>query len=239
MTTELETDGHVLWRGVVTRDHREQLLARIADSESSLGTRARRGATYAIRGLLWNGGNLAQLIAEAGIDRLVSDIIGSRAFPVDALLFDKNPEANWMVPGHQDLVMPVAAEVAETGFDGWVTRHGICYVELPTAVLVNLVAARIHLDDSPAENGALAVVSGSHRGGKMRDVDLRGFAPSDYQTCDAAMGDVLLMRPLLVHRSSPSHSPEHRRVLHVVYASKEPGVLVRWRASTDTSRGGN
>lgn len=232
MQSQLETDGHVLLRGVVKIATCERFLACITHSELSAGNRARRGATYAIRGLLWSGSDLAQLLAEAGIDRLVSDALGSRAFPVDALLFDKNPEANWKVPGHQDLVMPVAAEVVEAGFEGWVNRNGICYVELPGAILESMVAARIHLDDSPADNGALAVVSGSHRRGKMRDTDLQAIASSDYRTCDAARGDVLLMRPLLVHRSSPSRSPQHRRVLHVVYAIQEPGERVRWRVQS-------
>jgi len=42
-----------------------------------------------------------------------------------------------------------------------------------------------------------------------------------YIACRAAPGDVLILRPLLLHRSSPSRGEGRRRVLHVVYATKE------------------
>ena len=38
------------------------------------------------------------------------------------------------------------------------------------------------------------------------------------------------MRPLLLHASSPSSSPEHRRVIHLDFASEDlPGGLM-WEA---------
>lgn len=41
----------------------------------------------------------------------------------------------------------------------------------------------------------------------------------------------LLMRPLTLHRSSPSQDPGHRRVLHVVYAARPPNSGLKWRYS--------
>ena len=39
-------------------------------------------------------------------------------------------------------------------------------------------------------------------------------------------GDIVLMRPLLVHASSASNAPMHRRVVHIEYATCElPGDL--------------
>jgi hypothetical protein len=40
--------------------------------------------------------------------------------------------------------------------------------------------------------------------------------------CTADVGDVLILRPLLLHRSSPSQGAGQRRVLHVVYGAQEP-----------------
>ena len=102
-----------------------------------------------------------------------------------------------------------------------------------------MIAARIHLDDSPGDNGALAVIKGTHCRGKLRIADLQKFDRLDYRLCETSAGDVLLMRPLLVHRSSPSSSPVHRRVLHVVYASRQPGCQVRWRNSCGPLDGSN
>ena len=126
--------------------------------------------------------------------------------------------------------MPVDAEVpSEPGFSGWTTKAGTIHAEPPVEVLAGLVALRIHFDDAPADNGALAVVLGSHLGGKLRDADLAALRPDQFVQVEVAAGDVLLIKPLIVHRSSPAVSPSHRRVLHVVYASREPGRELRWK----------
>jgi hypothetical protein len=47
---------------------------------------------------------------------------------------------------------------------------------------------------------------------------------------DLPRGGVLLMRPLLLHASSASQVPRHRRVLHIEWAAQElPGGL-QWCA---------
>ncbi len=154
-------------------------------------------------------------------------MFGSPAFPINVTYFDKNADANWKVPGHQDLMMPVEREVAEPGFSGWNRKLGVVYVEPPAEVLSNLVALRVHLDACSAANGALAVVPESHRRGKLRDADITAIPSDDFTICDAAAGDILLMKPLLVHRSSQGTEPSHRRVLHIVYATEQPGKNLR------------
>jgi hypothetical protein len=52
--------------------------------------------------------------------------------------------------------------------------------------------------------------------GQILEVPLERYVP-----CAAAAGDVLVLRPLLLHRSSRSRGDGQRRVLHVVYATKE------------------
>jgi hypothetical protein len=68
--------------------------------------------------------------------------------------------------------------------------------------------------------------------GKLGDAALAAIEREAYVPCPAGAGDVLLCRPLLVHRSSAAVTPSHRRVLHVVYASGEPGAVVRWRRAS-------
>jgi hypothetical protein len=185
---------------------------------------------YAARNLLWTRPTLAPSLRHLGVDALASEALGAEAFPVNALFFDKPPSANWKVPAHQDLMMPVATEVpTETGFSGWTSKAGVVHVEPPVEVLAALVALRIHFDDATVDNGALAVVPGSHLRGKLRDADLAALRPDEFVACETAAGDVLLIKPLVVHRSSPAVSPSHRRVLHVVYASGEPGRELRWK----------
>ncbi|HXU79900.1 MAG TPA: phytanoyl-CoA dioxygenase family protein, partial [Polyangia bacterium] len=124
-------------------------------------------AAHAARNLLWEQPGLRPALASLGIDALAGEALGRPAAPVNALLLDKTPEANWKVPGHQDLVHPVERQVEEPGFTGWTTKRGVAHVQPPREVLEQLVALRLHLDDSPAVNGALAVVPGSHRGGVL------------------------------------------------------------------------
>lgn len=217
---ELDDRGFAVRPGLIGVAEAGDLLAAAGLSTES---------PYAARNLLWTQPALAPTLRRLGVDALASEALAAEAFPINALFFDKPPAANWKVPAHQDLMMPVAAEVvSEPGFTGWTTKAGVPHVEPPVEVLAALVALRIHLDGATVDNGALAVVPGSHRR-KLRDADLAALSVEQFVACPAAAGDVLLIKPLIVHRSSPAVSPSHRRVLHVVYASAEPGRELRWR----------
>ena len=83
-----------------------------------------------------------------------------------------------------------------------------------------MLTVRLHLDDADEFNGALRVLPGSHRLGRLsseRIQELRS-RQSDF-LCAVSAGDALLMRPLLLHASSRSTSARHRRVLHIEYAA--------------------
>jgi hypothetical protein len=218
---EIEDRGFAVRAGLIDAGGAAELLAAAGLEPDS---------PHAARNLLWTRPALAPALRRLGLDALACEALGAEAFLINALFFDKPPEANWKVPAHQDLMMPVAAEVArEPGFTGWTSKAGVPHVEPPVDVLAALVALRIHFDHATADNGALAVVPGSHLRGKLRDADLAALHPEQFIACEAATGDVLLIKPLVVHRSSPAVSPSHRRVLHVVYASGEPGRELRWK----------
>jgi ectoine hydroxylase-related dioxygenase (phytanoyl-CoA dioxygenase family) len=161
----------------------------------------------------------------SGLSALAAVALGRPAFPVDAIFFDKQPDANWSVPGHQDRLMP--------GWAGSTTpkavRHGIEYFEPPLSTLAALVALRVHFDDADA--GGLEVVPSSHRQGILEAEAIRNIPLTEYRPCAATRGDVLLMRPLLLHRSRRRTARGHRRVLHVVYASGSATDGARWKDS--------
>ncbi|HEX7653525.1 MAG TPA: phytanoyl-CoA dioxygenase family protein [Verrucomicrobiae bacterium] len=146
---------------------------------------------------------------------------GRAIFPVRAIFFDKNPAANWLVPWHQDLAIPVKRQIDTPGFHGWSIKDGICHVHPPAEILAGMVTLRLHLDDCSAANGALRVISGSHLAGKIPSDQVSAWTEAHpAETCEVPQGGALLMRPLLLHASSPSEQPAHRRVLHIEYASQ-------------------
>ena len=160
---------------------------------------------------------------------LLEHLSGQTVFPVRALFFDKTPAANWRVPWHQDLTIAVAQKVECPGFAGWSLKAGIPHVQPPAAILEGMLALRLHLDDCTAENGALRVIPRSHLGGKLLPGAIpRVVATNPEVVCAIPRGGAMVMRPLLLHASSPATHPAHRRVLHIEYATAElPGGL-KW-----------
>lgn len=150
--------------------------------------------------------------------------------PVRAIWFNKSAEANWLVAWHQDLAIAVRERVETPGFEAWSVKEGVPHVQPPAAVLERMLTVRIHLDDADERNGALRVIAGSHRLGRLDGEQIVGLREQLGETlCAAAAGDALLMRPLLLHASGRSTNDRPRRVLHLEYAGQSlPGGL-KWQ----------
>lgn len=120
---------------------------------------------------------------------------------VRALALDKSPEANWFVPWHQDRAA-----------DG---------VDRPVSQLERMVALRVHLDDCDEDNGPLEVIPGSHTRGRLAAADIAVLTGEyDPLLCLAVRGDIVALRPLLVHRSQRARQPAARRVLHLEFVAQ-------------------
>ena len=139
-----------------------------------------------------------------------------------AIWFNKSAEANWLVAWHQDLAIAVRERVDVPGFEAWSVKEGVPHVQPPAEVLQRMLTVRIHLDDADGENGALRVIAGTHRLGRLSAEQIAALRAEREETlCVAAAGDALLMRPLLLHASGRSTSDRPRRVLHLEYAGQE------------------
>lgn len=161
---------------------------------------------------------------------LLQQAAGSAVFPVRSLFFDKNPDANWLVPWHQDLAIAVARQIETTGFNGWSLKAGTVHVHPPAEILAGMITLRLHLDDCDGNNGALKVIAGSHCSGKIPADEMAQWttAAGKQIVCEVKKGDALLMRPLLLHASSPADNPRHRRVLHIEYATHKLPNGLQW-----------
>jgi Phytanoyl-CoA dioxygenase (PhyH) len=165
-------------------------------------------------------------------------ILGPRAFAVRALLFDKTPAANWRVAWHQDLTIPARERRDVPGFGPWSEKGGIPHVQPPAEVLDRMLTVRVHLDTCQATNGPLRVLPGTHRHGKLSAAAIDACrAGTEPVSVLLPAGGLLLMRPLLLHASSPAQLPGHRRVIHLEYAVDPlPGGLQwqeQWRCDPE------
>lgn len=160
---------------------------------------------------------------------VLSALLPPRGVAVQCTYLDKGPDRNWLVAPHQDLAIPVLEQVAHPALGAWSEKEGQHFVQAPEALLEQLLAVRLHLDDCGSGNGPLRVVPGSHRHGRLSapmTQALRAATPE--VPCLLAAGDVLVMRPLLLHASSRALAPGHRRVLHFLFGPESPGYGLEW-----------
>lgn len=207
MNPLLEDAGFSFIAKVVPPAEREHLIV-------SLGLANGAGR----RGVL-NVPAVGQLASSTRLVGLVRSHLPSEPIAVRAIYFDKSPDVNWLVAWHQDLTLAVRRRVEVPGFGRWSTKNGVPHVQPPIELLEKMLTVRLHLDDCDEENGALRVIPGTHRLGRLyvgRIQELRRQHPEF--VCRHCAGDALFMRPLLLHASGRSQSRRHRRVLHIEFA---------------------
>ena len=146
---------------------------------------------------------------------------------VNGTLFDKAGGRNWKVPYHQDITIRVRERRDVSGFGPWWEKAGIPHCWPPAAVVERMLAVRVHLDDCGPENGPLRVVPGSHRAGVLSSADIEAWKEQVPEVaCHVGRGELVVMRPLLLHASSPAERPARRRVIHIEFAVPTlPGEL--------------
>lgn len=130
---------------------------------------------------------------------------------------------------HQDLSIPVSTRVACPECTGWSEKEGTIFVQPPLSVFESLLAVRVHLDPCPSDAGALRVVPGSHRFGRLAGTEAAQILAAQGETVvSAAQGAALRMRPLLLHASSKAAQGTTRRVLHFLFGPRQLPCGLQW-----------
>ena len=161
-----------------------------------------------------------QLADDSRMLDIARQFVGSGATPFRATLFDKSPDANWLVAWHQDTALPLRRQFASDEWGAWSTKAGVLYAHAPAWALERVVALRVSLDDSLKDNGPLRVLPDTHRLGVLTDEQIALLAHTNSPLdCTSSSGGVVAMRPLTVHASSKATSDRPRRVIHVEYAA--------------------
>ncbi|WP_082565543.1 phytanoyl-CoA dioxygenase family protein [Duganella sp. Root1480D1] len=135
---------------------------------------------------------------------------------VQCTFFEKSGSVNWLVPVHQDLSIPVHQRIENPSLRGWSRKEDGWHVQPHRDMLEQLVAVRLHLDPCGADDGPVYLVPGSHLQGAISPRDAVAMRQGE-QACLVQAGDVLLMRPLVLHRSSKATGNSRRRVLHFLF----------------------
>ncbi|MCL6713346.1 phytanoyl-CoA dioxygenase family protein [Pseudomonas sp. R2.Fl] len=149
---------------------------------------------------------------------------------IQCIRFEKSASTNWLVALHQDLGIPVAARVEHPALAGWSEKDGVLHVQPPVALLQQLVAVRLHLDDCGVDDGPLRVVPGSHLHGRLGTEAARGLRDERGEVaCVGERGSVVMMHPLLLHASSRAVGHSRRRVLHFLWGPRTLPHGLQWR----------
>lgn len=224
---QVETDGYAVQEGILSEREIDELIGAIEGQQNGESL-LRHGRVFAVRNLL-DLPEIRRLAESVSVRALALSVLGARAFPVRGILFDKIPEANWKVPWHQDVTIAVQRREEIEGFGPWSTKAGIVHVQPPASVLEKMVSIRLHLDPCDESNGALQVIPRSHRSGRIAETEIPSLlAKSRLHVCTVDRGGALLMSPLLLHASSASQAPAHRRVIHLDFAAEQLPSPLKW-----------
>jgi ectoine hydroxylase-related dioxygenase (phytanoyl-CoA dioxygenase family) len=193
--------------------------AELSDVAAQLGDesikRGRAGARHVL-----SCSAVRAVATDARLLEIARSILGADALPFRATYFDKSPHSNWLVAWHQDTALPLTAKTGTPGWGPWSMKDGVPYAHAPAEALEQVLALRVHLDDSTATNGPLKVIPDSHRLGVLSDDEIQKRAhESAAIECTVLTGGVIAMCPLAIHASSKSESELPRRVLHIEYAT--------------------
>lgn len=224
--TQVESDGYAILRDVLTADEVSTALSTLETRGAELRAAGKAGA----RDVLDSMPELHEFATHPKVRTIVDLVLGPDAFLVRATLFDKTAGANWKVPWHQDLTISVRERKEVAGYGPWSVKAGLSHVQPPSEVLERMITVRLHLDPCGEHNGALRVMPGSHRVGRVNQNNVANHVCAHGTiVCSAEAGAALVMRPLLLHSSSASVNPAHRRVLHFDYAIGDLDGGLHWR----------
>lgn len=203
--------GFELLEGFVDQDELAPLFEELEDLTIDKGGIRNAEKRYA---------SVNDLVYSPKLMQKATDYLGGQVSVARVILFDKNPDANWLVTWHQDKTVAVSRQHDSPGWNAWSIKDETHHAHPPEEVMNDTVTFRVHLDQATEANGCLKVIPGSHQDGFLDQAVVSQIAQySEPVFCEANAGDVLVMSPLLLHASSKAVEPRPRRILHIEYSS--------------------
>lgn len=220
---KLEHKGYAILNNVLNLRELRKLKKAI---DQSLELQTNKGK-FSERALLQKHPNLADFVFSKSVLNIIKSI-DKNAFLTKSIYFDKNEENNWYVAWHQDRAINVSQKKEVKGYTGWTKKDDIISVHPPVEVNHNIFTIRIHLDEVNEKNGGLQIIPGSHK--KIHTDAERALITenTEPQVCEIAEGGIMLMKPLLLHKSAKSVNQKRRRIIHLEFASDELAKGLDW-----------
>ncbi len=173
--------------------------------------------------------SIEKLANSEKVINLASSILGSKPEIVRVIYFDKTPDKNWLVSWHQDKTIALNKKTEIEGWGVWSIKDNTHHVQPTLDVLNKMVTFRLHLDDADKNNGCLKVIPQSHHLGILSHSELTNVVNTkNAYLCEVEAGDLVIMKPHIIHSSSKSINPKHRRVVHIEYSNYVLPSNLRW-----------
>jgi len=225
--TEITEKGYTLLENVFSDEELESIINLVENADRTKATFRKSSGLFAIRQFLKEVPECASLIFNDKLRKIISNYFGKGCFVVKSIYFDKPEQSNWFVAYHQDLTISVDQKTAVEGYGPWTVKQNQFAVQPPLNVLENIYTIRIHLDDTDENNGALKVICGSHAKGIYRPETINWNNEKE-ETCNLKAGDVMIMKPLLLHSSGRTTNNNKRRVIHIELSDIELPEPLQW-----------
>ncbi|MGL4996391.1 MAG: phytanoyl-CoA dioxygenase family protein [Deefgea sp.] len=218
---ELAKEGFAWLRGAVSLEQCQALKAALSEFTLAAG----RGG---VRQIHQKNATIHALALQGELAKLAQTVLPAPVYLVRSIFFDKTQQQNWLVAWHQDLTVTAAQAFSSEGWGPWSKKEAIFHVQPPLGVLQSMLTLRLHLDRTTKQNGCLKVIPRSHLGGIIRtELNVTGL---DATWCEADVGDILLMSPLLWHASSKASEASSRQILHFEYSNHRCATDLAWSA---------
>ncbi|RFM28281.1 phytanoyl-CoA dioxygenase family protein [Deminuibacter soli] len=223
----LQTDGFAIVNDVFSESETEQIAALIQAEAQDSPLFRKSTDLFAIRQFFREIPKAVPLIFTPAFRELLTQTLGTAGFAVKAIYFDKPAASNWFVAWHQDLTISVTERKEVPGYGPYTVKQNQYAVQAPASLLEQMLTLRIHLDDTDEANGALKVLPGSHAVGIERPEKLVSQFTQE-SVCAVRKGGVMLMKPLLMHRSSRTTNGARRRVIHIEFSTAQLPQGLQW-----------
>lgn len=224
---EISREGFTVIENVFTNSAVESIIETINHENFSKQTFRKTNDLFAIRQFLKEVPETIPLIFTDTLNSIIKELFGEKYFVVKSIYFDKPAGSNWFVSYHQDLTISVDKKIKIEGFDYWSEKQNQFAVQPPLHFLEQGFTARIHLDNTDENNGALRVIPGFHLKGIYRSKAIDWNVEKEV-TCNVPKGGIMIMRPLLLHASSRTTNDQKRRVIHIEFNNQLLPDPLQW-----------